>query len=116
MAEPDGGKGRLPRMFVSYSSHDREHADRLVRALLMNGIPVWFDQFDIDVGDDIHTRIVAGIIDVEFVGVIITKNSMSSAWVNEELSLARQRELEEHRVILLPLLFEQMEVPLSIRK
>jgi TIR domain len=44
------------RIFVSYSSKDTGVADRLVSALLLNGLSVWFDKFDLDAGDSATAR------------------------------------------------------------
>jgi hypothetical protein len=105
-----------PRIFISYSSGDTAHAERLVSALLLNGLDVWWDRFDIGVGEDLHEKVVQGLVDVDYVGVLLTANSLASAWVKEELSLVKQRELEQRDVILLPLLFEHVELPLHLRK
>jgi hypothetical protein len=104
-----------PRIFISYSSKDREAAERLVSALLLNAVQVWYDQRDIDVGDHIYDKIHQGLLEVDFLGVILTSRSLESTWVKEELSLAKQRELEERNVIVLPLLFEQVTLPLHLR-
>jgi len=52
---------------VSYSSKDGRCAQRLVSALLLNGLSVWFDEFDVDVGEDIYAKIEHGIVGVDFV-------------------------------------------------
>lgn len=103
------------RIFVSYSSKDRAKAERLVSALLLNGLTVWFDQFDILTGDSLFLKIERGLIDVDYVALVLTENSVKSAWVTEEFTMARQRELEERRLVLLPLLFERVDLPLNLR-
>jgi TIR domain len=55
------------------------------------------------------------VIDVDYLAAVLTPNSVESAWVTEEFTLARQRELEERRVIILPLLFAPVELPLNLR-
>jgi len=104
-----------PKVFVSYSSADRYHAERLVASLVLNAIQVWYDQNDIDVGQNLHARIQDGLLAVDYLGVVLTARALESAWVTEELSLAKQRELEERRVIVLPLLFERVTLPLHLR-
>jgi|tagenome__1003787_1003787.scaffolds.fasta_scaffold20990074_8 hypothetical protein len=104
-----------PRVFISYSSVDRHHAERLVAALVLNAIHVWYDRDDIGVGQNLYARIQEGLLGVDYVGVILTARSLESAWVTEELSLAKQRELEERHVIVLPLLFENVTLPLHLR-
>jgi hypothetical protein len=103
------------RVFVSYSSTDADLAHRLVSALLLNGLSVWFDQFDLDTGDSIYDKIEQGVIDVDYMAIVLTPSSIDSAWVTEEFTLARQRELEERRVIILPLLFAPVKLPLNLR-
>jgi hypothetical protein len=41
-------------MFVSYASVDRPSAEHLVSVLQLNGIDVWWDQFDLRVGDEVY--------------------------------------------------------------
>jgi hypothetical protein len=103
------------KVFVSYSSKDSDLAQRLVSALLLNGLSVWFDQFDLDTGDPVYRKIEQGVIGIDYLALVLTTNSVGSAWVTEEFTLARQRELEERRMIILPLLFAPVELPLNLR-
>jgi hypothetical protein len=96
-----------PKVFISYSSGDRDHAERLVASLVLNAIQVWFDQNDIDVGQRVHERIQEGLLSVDYLGVVLTARALASAWVMEEL--------EERQVIVLPLLFEKIALPLHLR-
>ena len=41
------------KIFVSYSSADRERVQQTVAELQRRGIAVWFDQTEIQVSDDI---------------------------------------------------------------
>lgn len=104
-----------PKVFISYSSKDRAYADRLVDSLRQKGVHVWYDQTEIDVGQNIHDKVLEGLLEVDFLAIVLTPRSLESAWIREELSLAKQRELEEHNVIILPLLFEQVTLPLHLR-
>jgi hypothetical protein len=94
---------------------DRGYADRLVSSLLLNAVQVWYDQRDLNVGENVHESIHAGLLEVDFLAVVLTPRSVESAWVKEELSLAKQRELEERHIIVLPLLFEKAALPLHLR-
>jgi hypothetical protein len=62
-------------VFVSYSSADRHHAERLVASLVLNAIQVWYDQADIDVGQNLHARIQEGLLAVDYLGVVLTARS-----------------------------------------
>lgn len=107
--------GSRPKVFISYSSKDRAYAERLVSALVLNAVQVWYDQRDLKVGQQIHDKIQESLLQVDFLGVLLTRNSLASTWVKEELTLAKQRELEERNVVILPLLFEQVSLPLHLR-
>lgn len=115
IASPETVARDRPKVFISYSSGDRDHAERLVASLVLNAIQVWFDQNDIDVGQRVHERIQEGLLSVDYLGVVLTARALASAWVMEELTLAKQRELEERQVIVLPLLFEKIALPLHLR-
>jgi hypothetical protein len=104
-----------PRVFISHSSKNKPHAQRLASALLLNGIRVWLDDWEILVGHNIYDSVYGGILSSDYLAIVLTRDALDSRWVNEELSFARQRELEERNVIVLPLVFEQIELPLHLR-
>ena len=47
--------------------------------------------------------------------VVLSKASVASEWCRKELSAGLIRELEEKRVILLPVLIEECKIPLFLR-
>ena len=49
-----------------------------------------------------------------FVGVVISKNSTNSVWVQKELQIALQREITENRKVVLPILLDQTELPIFL--
>ena len=104
-----------PRVFISHSSRNKPYAQRLASALLLNGIRVWLDDWEILVGHNIYDSVYEGILSSDYLAIVLSREALDSRWVKEELNLARQRELEERNVIVLPLLFEQLELPLHLR-
>lgn len=105
----------MPDMFLSYSRRDKRKADRLVKDLRAHGIAVWFDENEILVGHSIVDRVYDGIRNSTFLAVLLTPHSIRSKWVKEELTFARTREIEEGKVVVLPLLFEDCAVPDALR-
>jgi hypothetical protein len=104
-----------PRVFISYSSKNKAQAQRLASMLLMNGIRVWLDDWEILVGHNVYDSVYDGVLSCDYLAIVLTADALNSRWVTEELSFARQRELEERNVIVLPLLFESIELPLHLR-
>lgn len=47
--------------------------------------------------------------------MVLSSNSVNSEWVQRELQLALQKELEEENIIVLPLLLEQVQIPPFLR-
>jgi hypothetical protein len=88
-----------PRVFISYSSRDKVHAQRLASMLLLNGIRAWFDDWEILVGHNIYDSVYEGVLSSDYFAVVLTASALDSRWVKEELSFARQRELEKRQVV-----------------
>lgn len=104
------------QIFISYSSQNRRRVERLVRLLRLHGVAVWYDEWQILVGHNILDEVYAGVLGSEYLGVAITNASLNSRWVKEELSIARQRELDDNEVVILPLLFDKVELPIHLKQ
>jgi hypothetical protein len=102
---------RSSRLFISYSSQDRQFVDRLVGDLRKNHVKVWIDTWEIKLGDSIIDKISQGIQENDYIAVVLSQSSIRSGWVKRELAASIIRELEEKRVIILPLLIQKCEVP-----
>jgi hypothetical protein len=83
-------------------------ADRL-RA---DGIDTWIDEVEVRVGDSIHDRINDGLTRSDFLAVVLSRTSVTSRWVREELnSAAAIEKLTKKGVFILPILLEPCDVP-----
>lgn len=98
-------------VFISHSSKDIEQARKLANALIEKGVEVWFDKWEILVGHSIIDKVYEGIRRSDYLAIILTKESVKSRWVQAELNQARKKEIESGRTIVLPLLFEECELP-----
>ena len=105
----------MPRIFISYSNRNLRRAKRLALALKNRGLDVWFDKWDLLVGHNLFDSIYDGIRKSDFLAVILTKQSVKSKWVKEELDSAKMDELEKGGTKILPLLFQKCEIPHSLR-
>lgn len=101
--------------FISYSHEDASFVNQLAEDLVASGVGVWLDRWEIKVGDSISDRIQSGLQESDYLLVVLSPNSVNSPWVCEELSVARVRQLESRRVIVLPVLYQDCEIPALLR-
>lgn len=102
-------------IFISYSHQNREFVDELAARLIQEHVHVWLDRWELRAGDSITTRVESALQSASAVLVCLSKASVASDWCRRELNAGLVRELEEKRVIVLPLLIEDCEVPLFLR-
>ncbi|WP_203368849.1 toll/interleukin-1 receptor domain-containing protein [Cysteiniphilum marinum] len=101
----------MSRVFLSHSHDDKPFARKLATSLRASGHGVWIDEAEINIGDSLIEKIRDGIDEVDYVAAILSSNSINSAWVTKELDLASNREIEEGRIVVLPLLIEKVNLP-----
>jgi hypothetical protein len=89
---PDAFAGP-PRAFLSYTSADAALAERIARALQDNGIDTWWDRWCIGAGDSLRQKIDEGLGDCTHFLVLLTPNSISKPWVNQEMDAGLVRKL-----------------------
>jgi len=102
-------------IFISYTHADKDFVDKLAAHLVKHKARVWIDRWELNVGDSIIDRIQSAIQESDALIVVISKASMESQWCKKELSAGFLRELEEKRVVVMPLLLEDCEMPIFLR-
>lgn len=103
------------RVFISYSHGDGWFAERLEEALREKSIDVWIDKNEILVGDSLLGRIREGIDSSDFVCALISHFSISSSWVQSELEIALNQQIEAKKVKVLPLMLQEgIKLPLFL--
>ena len=101
----------MSSIFLSHSHADKPFARKLATSLRKAGHGVWIDEAEINIGDSLVEKIREGIDQVDYVAAILSKASIDSPWVTRELDIASNREIEEGRVVVLPLLVEKVDLP-----
>jgi hypothetical protein len=96
-------------IFLSYSRKDEAIAKRLDTELQARGVRTFLDQKDIDPGAIFEQNIFAELGQSKSYGLIVTQNSLKSAWVSREYEYARGL-LERRRMRIIPLLFDAVDV------
>ena len=89
--------------FISYSSKDEAFAKRLHADLQDKGVRCWFAPEDMRIGDKIRTRIDEVIRVHDKLLLILSQNSVTSAWVEKEVETAFDKENERKKPVLFPI-------------
>lgn len=101
----------MSSIFLSHNHADKPFVRRLAQDLQTAGVRVWIDEAEIMIGDSLIEKIRQGIDEMEYVGVVLSQNSVESRWVQEELDIAMNQQIEGRRVKVLPLLLDDCELP-----
>jgi hypothetical protein len=108
---------RLPMaIFISYSHGDQAFAKKIAIRLAKKNTHVWIDEWELNVGDSLIERIQSAIQNASALLVILSRASVASEWCKKELNAALVRELEEKKVIVLPVLKEDCNIPTFLRE
>ena len=102
-------------VFISYSHVDSDFVDRLATELISHRKHVWVDRYELRAGDSLISRIQDAIATAGVMLVILSRTSVESEWCKKELSTGLIRELEEKRVLVVPLLIDDCSIPLFLR-
>lgn len=101
----------MKSVFISHNYNDKPLARKIARALNMYGVETWIDEAEIRVGDSLIKKISEGIEHVDYLIALISQSSINSEWVNRELDIAINKEIENKRVIVLPVLAGKCQLP-----
>ena len=70
------------KLFLCYSSEDKEFVRNLEVALRYCHYQCWVDENEIMVGDSIRNKIAEALDSVDFIIPVLSSNSINSAFVN----------------------------------
>ena len=105
---------KISSIFLSHSSKDRFIIEPLARDLMQCGVKVWLDEAELELGDSLIERIGDAIAEIDYLGVVLTKNSVKSEWVKREVEIAINFEINQRKVKVLPLLFDSCKIPVFL--
>jgi TIR domain/Pentapeptide repeats (8 copies) len=88
--------------FISYASKDHAFAERLHADLQNKGVRCWFAPEDMKIGDRIRPRIDETIRLYDKLLLVLSKTSVTSQWVEQEVETALARERQQGTTILFP--------------
>lgn len=81
----DLGTGRAADVgydvFISHATEDKEEIVRpLATALVVRGLRVWYDEFELRIGDSLRRKIDAGLANSRFGVVVLSPNFFAKNW------------------------------------
>ncbi len=101
----------MPSIFLSHTSLDKPFVEKLARDLKRIGINVWFDKWEIKIGDSITWKIEEGIRENEFLGIVLSPEALSSEWVKSEIGAAWVKQINTKKIIVLPIFYRECNIP-----
>ncbi len=105
----------LKSIFLCHSSVDKPFVRRIAGDLTLRGSRVWLDEAEIKIGDSILAKIAEGIKASDYLGVVMSENSVKSLWVAKEVEAALAQEIEAGKVKVVPILLSECDIPLFLR-
>lgn len=101
----------MKSIFISHSSQDKSFVRTLARDLENAGVIVWLDERELYAGDSLIDKIEEAINEVDYVGVVLSRASVASGWVRQELKMAMSQEIKSNRIKVIPILKEACNIP-----
>lgn len=97
----DGSHEREYDVFISHASEDKDGVARpLALALRNRGLSVWYDEFELKIGDSLRRKIDTGLARSNFGIVIISRYFIKKGWPNYELDGLVTRSVSGEQVLL----------------
>jgi hypothetical protein len=88
-------------VFISYASEDKEYiVHPLANALRDGGLRVWYDEFELRIGDSLRRKIDTGLVKSRFGIVVLSKDFFHKGWTNYELDGLVTRAVTGEQIIL----------------
>jgi hypothetical protein len=93
--------------FISYSTKDQEFAERLHADLQNRGVRCWFAPHDLRIGDKILDQIDTAIRLRDKVLLILSEHSITSDWVEDEVTAGFEEERKRGQIVLFPVRLDE---------
>ena len=88
-------------VFISHASEDKDVVVRpLAAALVAEGLNVWYDEFELRIGDSLRRKIDQGLANSRVGLVVLSHSFISKGWTNYELDGIVTRSVSGEQVLL----------------
>ncbi len=93
--------GEVFDVFVSHASEDKDEVARpLAAALRERGVKVWFDDFELRIGDSLRRKIDRGLASSRFGLVVLSPSFIAKGWTGYELDGMVSLAVSKEQVLL----------------
>ena len=88
-------------VFISHASEDKDEVVRpLANQLRDKGLDVWYDEFEMRIGDSLRRKIDLGLAKSRFGIVVLSRSFLQKGWANYELDGIITRSVDRSQVML----------------
>lgn len=88
-------------IFISHASEDKDAIVRPLATILERlSVRVWFDEFSLQLGDNLTASIDKGLLESKYGLVVLSKSFLAKRWPEYEYRSLMTREIDGERVIL----------------
>lgn len=93
-----------PLAFISHDSRDKDkYARPLASALVEAGLPIWYDEYSLELGASLRESIEAGLKDCKRCVLLLSPHFMGNpGWTKREFNAVFTRELIEKQNLIIP--------------
>lgn len=87
--------------FISHATEDKDDLVRPLAGILKKyGFRIWYDEFEIEIGDSLRESIDQGLVNSRYGIVILSQKFLDKNWTKYELNSLVAKEIEGKKVIL----------------
>lgn len=88
-------------VFISHAYEDKDAVVRpLANALVQHGLRVWYDEFELKIGDSLRRKIDKGLANSRFGIVVLSRDFIKKGWTNYELDGIISKAVSGEQVML----------------
>ena len=92
------------KVFLSHASEDKDFVEKVALSLINDeGMKVWYDGYQIRMGDSVREKIDHGIKESRFGVVVLSPAFFKRNWPKYELDGLLARDMKENQKVLLPI-------------
>ena len=99
--EVDANDNREFEVFISHASEDKDEVVRpLANAIQSSGLSVWYDEFELRIGDSLRQKIDRGLAKSQFGVVVLSQSFFGRGWPEYELDGLVTRAVSGEQILL----------------
>lgn len=107
----DPQENKNPRIFLSYSTSDKEIAEKIAHGIKILDFPIWYSDWALKPGDSIVEKINEALSQSDTLIVLLSNSSVNSLWVKREMNIILMSKLSGQNVKLIPVIIEKCAPP-----